>query len=76
LADNLCNASSKLDTCPIDESQDLKTKICHLEYFVVIWYVSPRFGIWYQEKSGNPGLHEQPKTVHFLASIKEGGMQF
>jgi hypothetical protein len=25
-------------------------------YFVVIWYISPRFGILYQEKSGNPGL--------------------
>jgi hypothetical protein len=25
----------------------------HLEYFVVIWYISPRFGILYQEKSGN-----------------------
>jgi hypothetical protein len=26
----------------------------HLVYFVVIWYNSPRFGILYQEKSGNP----------------------
>jgi hypothetical protein len=25
-------------------------------YFVVIWYSFPRFGILYQEKSGNPGL--------------------
>jgi hypothetical protein len=24
-----------------------------LVYFVVIWYVSPRFGMLYQEKSGN-----------------------
>jgi hypothetical protein len=23
--------------------------------FVVIWYIFPRFGILYQEKSGNPG---------------------
>jgi hypothetical protein len=23
--------------------------------FVVIWYISPRFGMLYQEKSGNPG---------------------
>jgi hypothetical protein len=23
-------------------------------YFVVIWYISPRFGNLYQEKSGNP----------------------
>jgi hypothetical protein len=27
----------------------------HLEYFVVIWYIYPRFGILDQEKSGNPG---------------------
>jgi hypothetical protein len=28
----------------------------HLVYFVLIWYISPRFGILYQEeKSGNPG---------------------
>jgi hypothetical protein len=27
----------------------------HLVYFVVIWYIFPRFGILYQEKSGNPG---------------------
>jgi hypothetical protein len=26
----------------------------HLVYFVVIWYISRRFGILYQEKSGNP----------------------
>jgi hypothetical protein len=26
----------------------------HLVYFVVIWYISPRFGIFDQEKSGNP----------------------
>jgi hypothetical protein len=26
----------------------------HLVYFVVSWYISPRFGILYQEKSGNP----------------------
>jgi hypothetical protein len=41
----------------------------HLEYvfyghlgpfgnLVVIWYISPRFGILYQEKSGNLGQHE------------------
>jgi hypothetical protein len=28
----------------------------HLLQFVVIWYIFPRFGILYQEKSGNPGL--------------------
>jgi hypothetical protein len=26
----------------------------HLVYFVVIWYISPRFGMLYHEKSGNP----------------------
>jgi hypothetical protein len=30
-----------------------------LVYFVVIWYIFLRFGILYQEKSGNPG----PKTT-------------
>jgi hypothetical protein len=24
-------------------------------YFVVIWYIFPVYGMWYQEKSGNPG---------------------
>jgi hypothetical protein len=27
----------------------------HLLHFVVIWYIFSRFGILYQEKSGNPG---------------------
>jgi hypothetical protein len=26
----------------------------HLVYFVIIWYIFPRFGIFYKEKSGNP----------------------
>jgi hypothetical protein len=26
-----------------------------LEYFVVIWYIFRRFGVFYREKSGNPG---------------------
>jgi hypothetical protein len=26
----------------------------HLVYFVVIWYIFPRFVMMYQEKSGNP----------------------
>jgi hypothetical protein len=26
-----------------------------LLHFVVIWYIFSRFGILYQEKSGNPG---------------------
>jgi hypothetical protein len=26
----------------------------HLVSFLIIWYISPRFGMFYQEKSGNP----------------------
>jgi hypothetical protein len=32
----------------------------HLVYFVVIRYIFPRFGILYQEKSGNPGRKSDP----------------
>jgi hypothetical protein len=28
----------------------------HLVHFVVIWYIFSRFGMLYQENSGNPGL--------------------
>jgi hypothetical protein len=28
----------------------------HLIYFVFNWYISPRFGILFREKSGNPAL--------------------
>jgi hypothetical protein len=28
----------------------------HLVYFIVIWYIFPRFGMLYQEKSGNPAF--------------------
>jgi hypothetical protein len=31
----------------------------HLVYFVVIWYIFPRFGILDQEKSGNPAAEPQ-----------------
>jgi hypothetical protein len=30
---------------------------------MAIWYIFPRFGFLYQEKSGNPGL------IQFLANI-------
>jgi hypothetical protein len=39
----------------------LKIFYVHLVYFVVIWYISTCFGILYQEKSGNPALHENKK---------------
>jgi hypothetical protein len=29
----------------------------HLVYSTVIWYISPRFGMLHQEKSGNPARH-------------------
>jgi hypothetical protein len=29
---------------------------CNLVNFLVIWYISPRLGILYQEKSGKPDL--------------------
>jgi hypothetical protein len=29
--------------------------VCFYPIFVGIWYIFPRFGILYQEKSGNPG---------------------
>jgi hypothetical protein len=35
----------------------------HLVYFVVIWYIFPRFGILYQEKSGNPVANDEKYTV-------------
>jgi hypothetical protein len=28
----------------------------HLVYFVAIWYIFTRFGILYQDKSGNPAV--------------------
>jgi hypothetical protein len=41
----------------------------HLVYFVVIWYIFPRFGILYQGKSGNHDAHHATplgpcKTFH------------
>jgi hypothetical protein len=30
-----------------------------LVYFVVIWYIYPRFGILYLEKSGNPDVRHE-----------------
>jgi hypothetical protein len=36
----------------------------HFVYFVAIWYVFPRFGLLYLEKSGNPG-----SAAHFLLTF-------
>jgi hypothetical protein len=30
-----------------------------LVYFIVIWYIFPRFGMLCQQKSGNPGVGEK-----------------
>jgi hypothetical protein len=32
----------------------------HLVYFTVVWYIFPRFGIFYLEKSGNPAFNGLP----------------
>jgi hypothetical protein len=37
---------------------------------VVIWYIFPRFGILYQEKSGNPGCDEEKELVNFSESAE------
>jgi hypothetical protein len=42
----------------------------HLVYFVVIWYIIPRFGILDKEKSGNPG----PKIG--WGKVREGKIAF
>jgi hypothetical protein len=47
----------------------------HLVYFVVIWYIFPRFGIFYQEKSGNTDSKNRPKRNReqnktFILSIR------
>jgi hypothetical protein len=34
----------------------------HWIQFVVIWYILSRFGILYQEKSGNPATHTNIKS--------------
>jgi hypothetical protein len=38
----------------------------HLVYFVVIWYIFPRFGILYQEKSGNPGTQTIGQDIFYF----------
>jgi hypothetical protein len=41
----------------------------HLVYFEVIWYIFPRFGILYQEKSGNPALGPLQKNKQTISSV-------
>jgi hypothetical protein len=35
----------------------LDSHLVHLRPFVVIWYIFPRFGMFYQDESGNPVLN-------------------
>jgi hypothetical protein len=52
----------------------LKIVYGHLVYLVVIWYIFPRFGILYQEKSGNPDLNPRLKRVQvFVAETEKFG---
>jgi hypothetical protein len=37
-----------------------------LVYFVVIWYILPRFGILDKEKSGNPVSDKKMHGLHLL----------
>jgi hypothetical protein len=38
--------------------QKVGTFYVNFGYLPVIWYIFPRFGILYQEKSGNPADHK------------------
>jgi hypothetical protein len=51
--------------------QQLEIFYDHLEYFVVIWYIFPRFGILDQEKSGNPAVNT--RCLYIRNHKKEGG---
>jgi hypothetical protein len=48
-------------------SMEYLTAIWHILWpfcnFLAIWYIFPRFGVLYQEKSGNPGC--EPERVRF-----------
>jgi hypothetical protein len=35
----------------------------HLLHFVVIWYIFPCFGMFYVDKSGNPGANPKTATI-------------
>jgi hypothetical protein len=37
----------------------------HLLYFEIIWYIFPRFGMFYKEKSGNPAWTQSCFTLVF-----------
>jgi hypothetical protein len=43
----------------------------HLEYFVVFWYISPRFVILYQDKSGIPGAQQTSICIYVARIIRK-----
>jgi hypothetical protein len=49
----------------------LKKCYGHLVYFAVVWYISPRLGNSYQEKSGNPGCQVKD-NIRLLGTISSG----
>jgi hypothetical protein len=42
----------------------------HLVYFVGIWYSFPRFGMFYEEKSGNPEEERKNDCIDALIFIQ------
>jgi hypothetical protein len=42
--------------------EDVSIFYGHSVYFVVIWYLFPRFGMLYPEKSGNPDMDLSKKN--------------
>jgi hypothetical protein len=42
----------------------------HLVYFTIIWYIFPRFGISYQEKSGNPASYSDTQIGQCLNRLE------
>jgi hypothetical protein len=45
--------------------------VMYLLYFMVIWYIFPRVGMFYRKKSGNPDTHQEGKLFFpfFLRDI-------
>jgi hypothetical protein len=41
----------------------------HLVYFVVIWYILPRFGMLNREKSGNPASHSYSDLWEWFITV-------
>jgi hypothetical protein len=43
----------------------------HLAHFVVMWYIFPRFGMLYQEESGNPAFKRKKMPSH-CRTVQDG----